>query len=343
MARQSMSRMLTVVLACLLVSAVAAATVWLRPVPTQAQSGNPQCLHNACTTNCLAYQYFLAGRNNYYAWYDTAYELTGCSESGWSMAAQFLLDVAAELVEAPGGVTMQCWQMILGQLSVCADQCDEHSIPDCRYAPNVRTTITNCQQGSVSAEVDNYRNANLALEYAPNAYSRQFSVYMYLQRNGGQRLLIGKQDMPSLRYPGVWINDAALAQCRAQYNDNRCDLLDPFLAPDSVDATLDWGNSGALIDLSGLTKNHQGIDSQPSDGYVSLLSDGDRFTIQQGLYSGYKYVWEHNYTQGTYRESVEPWNAYAGDVTFTLTPVMRGWATTRAKRTSVCASPQRTR
>ncbi len=33
--------------------------------------------------------------------------------------------------------------------------------------------------------------------------------------------------------------------------------------------------------------------------------------------SGYKYVWEHNLTKGTYNEWVEPRNASGGDVTFT--------------------------
>ncbi|MGQ9792256.1 MAG: hypothetical protein ACUVSF_01070, partial [Anaerolineae bacterium] len=282
-----------------------------------AQDGNPQCLHNTCTTNCLAYQYFLSGRNNFYAWYDTAFRLTGCDMPAWRVAAEFLLAVAAEFLDAPGGYTMQCWQMILGQLSVCSDQCAEYHTPDCRYAPNARVTITSCQQGNISAEVDNYRNASRLPEYVPNAYTRNSSVYFYLQRNSGHKLLIGKYDIPSLSYPGVWITDAAISQCRAQYNDMRCDLLEPFLQPNRTDITLDWSSMGALIDLSGATKNHNGIDSQPSDGYVRLLSDGDSVTIQRGAYAGYKYVWEHNVTQGTYSEWVEPWNASSGDVTFT--------------------------
>jgi len=265
----------------------------------------------------LAHQHFLAGRNNYYAWYDSAYNLTGCNQAAWRTAAELLLSVAAELVDAPGGYTMQCWQMILGQLSVCANQCDNYFIEDCRYAPNVRTTIKDCQQGSVSAEVDNYRNANRALEYQPNSYSRNFGLYIYLQRNGGHKLLLSRYDIPSLSYPGVWITDAAIEQCRTQYNDNRCDLLEPFLRPSGTGITLEWSNVGALIDLSGVTKNHNGIDSQPSEGYVRLLSDGDSFTVQRGPYAGYKYVWEHNITKGTYNEWVEVWNAYSGDITFT--------------------------
>ena len=63
--------------------------------------------------------------------------------------------------------------------------------------------------------------------------------------------------------------------------------------------------------------NPKGLDSQPSDGYIQLFQDEDSVTIRQGPYSGYKYVWEHNITKGTYNEWVEPWNAYSSDVTFT--------------------------
>ncbi|MGB9578170.1 MAG: hypothetical protein ACPL3S_02745, partial [Halothiobacillaceae bacterium] len=207
--------------------------------------------------------------------------------------------------------------MILGQLAVCADQCSGYFITDCRYAPNVRTTITDCWQGSVSAEVDNYRNADRVLEYQPNAYSRRFNLYFYLQRDDGPKLLLAKYEMPTLRYPGVWITEAAIVECRRQYNDNRCDLIEPFVQPASTDVTLNWSSLGALINLEGITKNHKGIDSQPSDGYIQLFQDEDSVTILQGPYSGYKYVWEHNISKGTYDEWVEPWSAHNGDVTFT--------------------------
>jgi len=301
----------------LVIAAVGVYHLQSAPQSAQAQAGQPRCLHNACTTNCLAYQYFLADKNNFYAWYDTAYRLTGCSQPAWRTVAELLLAVAAELVGAPGGYTMQCWQMVLGQLSVCADQCTEHAVQDCRYAPNVRTTITDCQPGSVSAEVDNYRNAGRLPEYVPNAFSRRFSTYFYLQRDAGQKLLIGRQDMPTLSYPGVWINDAAVSQCRTQYDDARCDLIEPFLSPDRVSFRLDWSSVGGLINLSGVTRNHNGIDSQPGDGYIRLLSDGDSITVQRGPYAGYKYVWEHNISQGTYAEWVERWDASGGDVTLT--------------------------
>jgi hypothetical protein len=310
-------RIAPVVAACLVIAAATVYHLHSASQSAQAQASQPRCLHNACTTNCLAYQYFLAGKNNFYAWYNTAYQLTGCSQSAWRSAAELLLAVAAELVEAPGGYTLQCWQMVSGQLAVCADQCTNYAVTDCRYAPNVRTTITDCQPGSLSAEVDNYRNADRIPELVPNAFSRQFSLYFYLQRDAGPKLLIGRQDMPTLSYPGVWINSDEVSQCRTQYNDTRCDLLEPFVSPDRMSVALDWSSVGGLINLSGLTKNHNGIDSQPSDGYIRLLSDGDSITVGRGPYAGYKYVWEHNITKGTYAEWVERWDASGGDVTLT--------------------------
>ena len=317
-------RICLTVLLCLLLLGTTHGS-WPRAHPVAAQGGGSQCLHNACTTNCLAYQYFLAGHNNYYAWYDSAYVLTGCDMPAWRTAAEFLLAVAAELLGAPGGYTMQCWQMVLGQLSECSRQCNDHFIRNCRYAPNVRTIITDCRQGYLSVEVDNYRNAEKAPEYQPNAYSRKFNLYVYLQREGGQKLLLARYEMPSLRHPDVWINDAALAECRRQYNDNRCDLLEPFLQPQATSVTLPWSSLGGLINLDGITKNHKGIDSAPSDGYIRLEGDGDRVTIKQGPYAGYKYVWEHNISKGTYNEWVEEWNAYNGDVTFTNEQCNHWW------------------
>jgi len=324
MAPQCNWRICLTVLLCLLLLGTTHSS-WPRAHPVAAQGGAPQCLHNACTTNCLAYQYFLAGHNNYYAWYDTAYELTGCDMPAWRTAAEFLLAVAAELLGAPGSYTMQCWQMVLGQLSECSRQCNDHFIRDCRYAPNVRTTITDCRQGYLSVEVDNYRNAEKVPEFQPNAYSRKFNLYVYLQLEGGQKLLLARYEMPSLRYPGVWINDAALAECRRQYNDNRCDLLEPFLQPQATSMTLPWSSLGGLINLDGITENHEDIDSAPSDGYIRLEGDGDRVTIRQGPYAGYKYVWEHNISAGTYNEWVEEWNAYNGDVTFTNEQCNHWW------------------
>ncbi|MGC8878197.1 MAG: hypothetical protein ACP5R2_03135 [Anaerolineae bacterium] len=102
MAPQRNWRVFLAVLLCLLLLGTAHGD-WtsVRPVAAQGGSPEPRCLHNACTINCLAYQYFLAGHNNYYAWYDTAYELTGCDAPAWRTAAEFLLAVAAEFLGAP--------------------------------------------------------------------------------------------------------------------------------------------------------------------------------------------------------------------------------------------------
>ena len=274
-----------------------------------------RCVGNACVGDCLSYQYFLSkSYEPWCRWYDTAYGLTGCGESAWKTSAEFLLDIAAELVEAPGAVRMQCWQMVMGQASVCSDQCE---VNNCRYAPNVRLTLDSGAQGYTAVTVDNRDHSGGVPEREPTAYSRNFATYLYLRHGEGQKLLMDRWDVSSLSYPN-WITRSGLDTCIRENgaDDQRCRLLAPFGKPSEASHELNWGDGG-LIDLTSLTKNPQGIDSQPSDGYIALKANGDRITVQQAALSGYVYVWEHNLSKNTYSETVSPWNASGGDQTFT--------------------------
>jgi hypothetical protein len=301
---------------------VGLAVLWITMEKPPVQAAEARCRHDVCVANCLAYQYFLAGENNFYAWYDTAYRLTDCNQSTWETAAYFLLDLAAEVFEAPGGATMQCWQMILGQSSVCSTQCNNANPKDCRYAPNVRADLATCQAGQVTV---NYDNPSADMEYNATAYSRQFPARAFLQRNGGQRLMVYKADMPSINISN-WIVNGGQTGCLTQYGDSRCNLLDPFLKPSEVTADINT-SSGALFDLTSLINSSSGADSSPADGYIALKSDGDSVTFKQGFVSGKVYVWEHNYENNTYSESVSDWNTYNGAQTFSNSECNCWWCT----------------
>ena len=114
-----------------------------------AQGPQAACRVDACAANCLSYQYVLGMGNldTFIRWYDTAFRLAGCGDPDWWQNFTFLLAVAADIIGAPGGYTLDCRSMVLGQYDVCLNQCKSNP---CRYAPNVRAQITGCSQGVLS-------------------------------------------------------------------------------------------------------------------------------------------------------------------------------------------------
>jgi len=288
----------------------------------QAQGPQPVCRKEACAANCLAHVYVLGqqGLGPFVAWYDTAYTLTGCRDPNWWTAFQYLLDIAAEVVGAPGGDTMDCQSMILGQYSVCAGKCEQNP---CRYAPNVRVQFPACGQGSVTLRVDNARTETLH-EYAPDAYTRAFDAFLYLQREGGEELLLRRESVPTLAYPN-WVLSGGYGQCLAQYgsDNHRCQLLSFFVQPTFIEFAefaefaVGWGDG--LYNMEPLISSSKGMSGSPSEGYVVLESDGDSVTFAPGDVSGW--VWRRTRTRSwwfgggkwsDWTDTVERWDASGG-------------------------------
>ena len=282
-------------------------------------------VHNACSGDCVADVIFLhsqmgnqAAENSYHAWFDTYYELTGCGDSSWKTDIEFLIDLVGEFVEAPGATTMQCWQGLVGQGKVCSDQCNKYFIKDAKYAPNVKLGLIQGNPGYMEISLDNQSNLNKLPEYQPNAYSRQFILRTYLKYGDGESLLVNEQEMPSLSYPN-WILQGGLDTCIQQYGAeaSRCQILSSFDLPSSTSTSIEFLD-GVLYDLTGQTSNEHGVNGSFSqDGFIRLLSDGNRISINQGPYAGYSMVKTHNLENDQHTVAVIPWNANAGAVTIT--------------------------
>jgi hypothetical protein len=297
----------------------------LGPSLVKADGPEPRCNDKVCVANCLADIYFL-GHNleSWRRWYDTYYKLLGCDDTTGQTTAEFLIDIAAEMVGAYGAPTMKCWQGVSAQKYVCSSR--ECNGNDCRYAPNVKMSLDTGSEGYTAITVDNHHYIGSGSpDYEPTAYSRDFNTYFYLSYEEGQKLLLENWCVDSLSYPN-WITWGGWGDCVDDHgpNDAGCKLLAPFVKPSELSRSLDWGlYSGGLIDLTGFTKNAHGIDSSPSDGYIALKSDDDSITIIGGHgLSGY--TWVHNITDKTH--TVTPWNAYNSDHTVT-NDECKGWCT----------------
>ncbi len=280
----------------------------------RAQGAQPVCDQEACAANCLSYQYVLndGGLDQFVRWYNSAYVLTGCDDPEWEHNLEFLVTMAAGIVGAPEGATLSCRDMMLGQESVCLSQCATNH---CRYAPNLRVTANTCEQGLAAFTLDNDRGET-APEYEPNAYTRQFDTVVWLQKDGGRRLLLGKQDVPSLSHSN-WVVSGGYAQCLAEYNDEKCELLEIYVQPSEYPLDVAWGDG--LYDMTGLIASSSGMGGSASGGAVDLMSDGDSVTFSQGYVSGFAWVRErHKSGWGSWSgwsESVQAWNAYSGQTT----------------------------
>lgn len=292
---------------------------WIVNAQTQARVS-----HEACVGNCVVDVYFLhsemgdrAAKEFYHRWFDTYYNLTSC-DADWESQFSFLLDVISDIVGAPGAPTLQCWQGVLGQAQVCSQQCRNYAIPDAKYAPNLRLTLTTAEQGYFAVKVDNTANRDALPERQTNAYSRAYRLNAYLTWNDGTPLLIHTQDMPSLAFP-TWIHRGGYDDCVQAFgaDEDRCSILGAFLIPTEATAAVNFLN-GALYDLTDQVSNRSNVSgSFQTDGYVRLLSDGSSLTIRQGDYAGLVWIKTYNASKKTHSQQVIPWDAHNGDVKIT--------------------------
>ncbi len=295
-----------------------------RSVPAQGEP-QPRTIHNACAGNCVADVVFLhAGmgdtqaRYAYNAWFDSYYALTGCGDPAWKTDLLFLLDIIGDAVGAPGAPTLQCWQGLAAQASLCGQTCSAYFIPDARYGPNVALHLDSGGRGHLEVTVDNQSNLAKLPELQPNAYSRRFSLKTTLAYEGGEALLINETSMPSLSFPN-WITRGGLDICSNEYgfDSSRCQILASFDTPSVTSTSVDFLD-GVFYDLSGQVSDlSDASGSFSQDGYIRLLSDGDSITIAQGPYAGYALVKTHYLSSGEHTVSLQTWDASSGPVTIT--------------------------
>lgn len=291
----------------------------------QDQTQQPRTVHNACAGNCVADVIFLhsgmgdtSARNAYHGWFNSYYDLTGCDDPAWRTDIEFLLEIIGDAVGAPGAPTMQCWQGLAAQASLCSDTCSSYFIEDARYAPNVKVTLDQGGPGYLEVTLDNQSNLGKLPELQPNAYSRQFPLKTYLTYEDGEPLLVNETPMPSLSFPN-WITRGGLDNCIDHYgfDSDRCQLISWLATPSIVSTPVEFLD-GVLYDLTSQVSDlGDASGSFSQDGYIRLLSDGDSITIQQGPFAGYKLIKSHYLSSGTHTVHLEPWDASAGAVTIT--------------------------
>lgn len=292
--------------------AVSVSTAYVR-----GQSGTqPRTVHNNCTGNCVVDTIALhagmgdrTAQNAYHGWYGSYYDNTNC-DSPVSSNVEFLLDVIGDIAGAPGAPTLQCWQGLMAQASLCSDTCSDYFIPDAAYAPNVRLSLDWGEPGAVSVTADNQHNLNMLPELQPNAYSRNFPLHTTLSLNGGTPLLVADTEMPSLSYPN-WITRGGYSDCLDSYGaeDNRCQLIERLASSSEVSHTVEFLD-GTLYDLTNqVVDTSDASGSFAQNGYITLLSDGDSITIKQGPYAGFLWVKTHNISGSSHTQQVIPWDA----------------------------------
>jgi len=276
----------------------------------------PRTVHNNCTGNCVVDTIILhsgkgnnTAQNAYHGWYGSYYDNTNC-DSPVSSNFEFLLDVIGDIAGAPGAPTLQCWQGLMAQSSLCSDTCSNYFIPDAAYAPNVRLSLDWGEPGAVSVTADNQYNLNKLPELKPNAYSRNFPLHTTLSLNGGTPLLINDTDMPSLSYPN-WITRGGYSDCLNSYGaeDNRCRLIERLAISSEVSHSIEFLD-GTLYDLTDQVEDiSDASGSFSQNGYITLLSNGDSITIKQSPYAGFLWVKTHNISGRTHTQQVIPWDA----------------------------------
>jgi hypothetical protein len=283
----------------------------------------PRLFHNACSGDCVADVNFIhssmgdnMAKNAYHGWFNSYYTLTGCGDPAWQTDLSFLLDIVGELVDAPGAPTMQCWQGLAAQASLCSDSCSEYFIPDAKYAPNVRLSLDWGAPGALEVSIDNQANLGKLPELEPNAYSRRFHLQTTLQLGDRPAVLINDTEMPSLSFPN-WITRGGYSDCLNAYgaDDNRCILIERMTAPSVVSTSVEFLD-GVFYDLSDQVDNLSDANgSFNQDGFVRLLSNGDSLTINQGDFAGYAWVKTHNLSDDNHSEQLIPWDARNGTLT----------------------------
>jgi hypothetical protein len=296
----------------------------LTAINAPAQSGSEtRAVHNACSGNCVVDGIFLhssmgdrMAKNAYHGWFDSYYALAGCGDAAWKNDIIFLIDVVGDMVGAPGAPTLQCWQGLMGQASLCSDSCSEYFIPDLKYAPNVRLSLDWGEPGQMEVSLDNQSNLGKVPELQPNAYSRGFHLLTTLQLGDGTPVLVNDLEMPSLSFPN-WITRGGYSDCLMAYGleDNRCKLIEKLTTPSVVSTAIEF-QDGVFYDLTDQIDDlSDASGSFDQDGFIRLLSNGDSITINQGDFSGYLWVKTHNRTDGEYTQQLIPWDVRGGSLT----------------------------
>ncbi len=289
---------------------------------TPAQStSEPKVSHKACVTHCVMDQTVLRSsmgdtqaRNAYHGWFDSYYELTGCSQSAFRNVLEFALDIIGDVVDAGGGTTMQCWQGLLAQADLCSDACSDYFIPNAKYGPNVRVMLDGGVPGSLAVTLSN-NDYGYMPEETPNAYSLKFYLDTFIQLDGGTQLMVDHTFMPSMSYSN-WVTRGGMDDCIRAYGTDaeRCNLLEGFNMPDSIPAAVEFMD-GAFYDLTDYVKKSSGKSgSFSNDGFVVLKSDGNSVTIKQGPFSGYAWTKYHNISTGEHSRRLTYWDASLADV-----------------------------
>lgn len=285
-------------------------------VPAKSTS-EPRLKHSVCQAECVLDTNILhsgmgdtAAKNAYYGWYDTYYELTGCSQSGIQTIAEFTLSVIGELAGSPGGYTMQCWQGLMAQASLCSEDCSDYFISDAKYGPNMNVDLESGGAGALSVTLSNNDRGYLP-EETPNGYSLQFNLMTTLQLDNGTALMVANTLMPSMSYSN-WITRGGLDDCFNAYgeDDERCQIIAAFDMPNVIPADVDFLD-GVLYDLTDQIIDSDGMgDSFSENGFVELFRNGESVTIEQGPYSGFYWT---DIEGGA--DLITPWDASYGDVT----------------------------
>jgi len=284
---------------------------------SRAQSGTqPRTVHNNCTGSCVVDTIMLhsgmgdsTAQNAYHGWYGSYYTGTSC-DSPVSSTFEFLLDVIGDIAGAPGAPTLQCWQGLLAQASQCSDTCSDYFISDAAYAPNVRLSLDWGSPGALSVTADNTYNLNKLPELQPNTYSRSFHLRTSLSRDNGTALVVNDAEMPSLSFPN-WITRGGYSDCLDSFgaDDNRCRLLEGLVTSSEVSHSVEFLD-GTLYDLTEQVDDlSDASGSFAQAGFITLDSDGDSITINQGPYAGFLWVKTHNRSNDTHSQQVIPWDA----------------------------------
>jgi hypothetical protein len=289
-------------------------------IPAEA-AAEPRLSHKACTTHCVFDQTILRSsmgdtqaENAYLGWYDTYYELTGCSDSAMRNVFELALDIVGDVIGAGGGTTMQCWQGLLAQASSCSDACSDYFVTDGKYGPNVRVALNDGVPGSLGVTLSNNDYGYLP-EETPNAYSLKFYLNTTLQYEDRPALLVDHMFMNSMSYSN-WITRGGMDNCISSYgmDDERCMILSSFNTPNIIPTEVNFMD-GVLYDISSHARSSGARYSFEGDGFILLESDGENVTIDQGPYSGYAWVKVHNQDAGTHTSQLTYWDATYGSVT----------------------------
>jgi hypothetical protein len=272
------------------------------------QSSDPvrQCSEDACYRACKM-NYFLKNETKFYIYMDTIRDLVGCGESSFETNAKKIFQRVAYAAGVETAAIMNCAQFdasVESSCSVC-----QTNIDHCFYAPNL----------SLSFDLENSNLIHLSnnqdsVPYTPNAITGGFIVTTTIKRDDWDEAIpFAKYEFPTLSYQGLNWASNPVTPC-TDMTQLKCKIIQILAsAPLTQDITTTFPNLFSLENL--ITSQHGNLDSDPADGYVLLLNDGDSVTLQPGL-SGITFVREDTNWNGVWdNQYVEAWNSLSGEYT----------------------------